>query len=257
MTDILFISFLFATVLLGIHSYYGIHIIRRGIIFTDLAIGQMAALGTAISFLLFDGRYLYPISLIFAMIGALMIAFTSQKRISHEAFIGLIYALGISLSIVLLARNPHGTEEIQKLTAADILFITKGELIKTSVLYTIIGLFLYFVVERVSGRLRDILFFVSFAVTVTSSVNLAGVLVVFSILVAPAFVMSFFFEKFSHKLIGAWILGVIINLIAIIISYFLDLPTGYTIVSFYAFIAILISLVCKCFRGNSAEELKR
>lgn len=243
MTDILVISFLFATVLLGIHSYYGINIIRRGIIFTDLAIGQMAALGTAIAFILFDGKYIYLVSLTFALIGAFLIALTVKKRISHEAFIGLIYALGISMSIVLLSKNPHGTEEIQKLTAADILFITKAELIKISILYAIIALFLYFVVERVSGILRDILFFASFAITVTSSVNLAGVLVVFSILVAPAYIMSFFTDRFLVKLVGAWVLGVIINLLAIIISYLMDLPTGYTMVAFYAIIGILVSLL--------------
>lgn len=254
MTDILLTSFLFATVLLGIHSYYGIHIIRRGIIFADLAIGQMAALGTAIAFLLFDGKFVYPVSLGFALIGAFLIALTSKKRISHEAFIGLIYALGISLSIIVLSKNPHGTEEVQKLTAADILFITKGELIKTSILYAIIGLFLFFVVDRVQGTLKEILFFTSFAITVTSSVNLAGVLVVFSILVAPAYIMSFFFDKFSYKLISAWIFGIVINIIAILISYFFDLPTGYTIVALYALSGIIVSLLCRCFRENFVSE---
>lgn len=250
MIDILLTSFLFATVLLGIHSYYGIHIIRRGIIFTDLAIGQMAALGTAISFLFFEGKFHYPISLGFALIGAFLIALTARKRMSHEAFIGLIYAFGISLSIIILSKNPHGTEEVQKLTAADILFITRGELIKTSILYAIIGLFLFFVLDRLQGTLKEILFFTSFAITVTSSVNLAGVLVVFSILVAPAYIMSFFFEKFSVRLISAWIFGIIINILAIIISYFFDLPTGYTIVAFYSVSGILVSLFCRCSKNG-------
>lgn len=251
MIDILLTSFLFATVLLGIHSYYGIHIIRRGIIFTDLAIGQMAALGTAIAYLLFDGKFIYPVSLFFALIGAFLIALTSKKKISHEALIGLIYALGISLSIIVLSKNPHGTEEVQKLTAADILFITKGELIKTLILYAVIGLFLYFVVERINGLLKEILFFTSFAITVTSSVNLAGVLVVFAILVAPAYIMSFFAQKFSYKLFGAWGLGVFINVFAILVSYFLDFPTGYTIVAFYALCGIVVSLLCRCFKEDS------
>ncbi|MCX7958610.1 MAG: metal ABC transporter permease, partial [Deltaproteobacteria bacterium] len=146
----------------------------------------------------------------------------------------------------------HGTEEVQRLTASDILFITKGELIKISLLYAIIGLFLFFVIERVEGITREVLFFTSFAITVTSSVNLAGVLVVFSILVAPAYIMSFFTQSFSVKLIGAWILGVLINLIAILFSYYLDLPTGYTIVAFYAFSGIIVSLLCRCFKENSA-----
>ncbi|MCX7943137.1 MAG: metal ABC transporter permease [Deltaproteobacteria bacterium] len=253
MIDILLTSFIFATVLLGIHSYYGIHIIRRGIIFTDLAIGQMAALGTAIAFLIFDGSFIYPVSLSFALIGAFLIALTSKKRINHEAFIGLIYAIGISLSIIVLSKNPHGTEEVQKLTASDILFITKGELIKVSVLYATIGLFLFFVVEKVEGTIKEVLFFTSFAITVTSSVNLAGVLVVFSILVAPAYIMSFFTHSFSIKLIGAWILGILINIIAILFSYYLDLPTGYTIVAFYAFSGIIVSLICKCFKSETSN----
>ncbi len=246
MIDILFTSFLFATVLVGIHSYFGIYIIERGIIFTDLAIGQMAAVGTALSILLFGGKFFYPISLLFSLIGALLIALTSNKKnLSHEAFIGLIYATGISLSIILLSKNPHGIEEVQRLQAADILFITKIDLIKTSILYSIIGLIIYFVVERIKGLKREILFFTLFAVTVTSSVNLAGVLIVFAILVVPAYVTGFFVKKFSLRLITSWIFGIFVNIISILISYFLDLPTGYTIVAFYSLSAILISIFLK------------
>ncbi|MBN2202079.1 metal ABC transporter permease, partial [bacterium] len=94
MSDILLSAFILCLVLLGIHSYFGLEIIRRGIIFTDLAIGQMAALGAAISLLFLDGHFIYPISLGFALAGGFIIAFASRRDIHLEAFIGLLYAFG-------------------------------------------------------------------------------------------------------------------------------------------------------------------
>jgi zinc/manganese transport system permease protein len=245
MTDILFSAFLLSLVLLGIHSYYGLHIIRRGIIFTDLAIGQMAAFGAAVSIFFFEGHHLYVISLVFALIGAALIAVAGKRSIGHEAFIGLVYALGISAAVILLSKSPRGTEDFQKLMASDILFVSLREVLKTAVLYAGIGLFLFFVVGRTKGALHEFLFFLTFAVTVTSSVNLTGVLVVFSILVAPAYIISFFRESFCQKLVGAWIVGTVINLVAIVVSYTMDFPTGYTIIALYSFLAILIATVRK------------
>ncbi len=241
MIDILLNAFFLSVVLLGIHSYYGLHIIKRGIIFTDLAIGQMAAFGAAISILLFSSHYIYVISLIFALIGAALIALTSNKNINHEAFIGLVYALGISASVICLSKSARGTEDFQKLLASDILFVPHHQVIKTAILYAIIGLFLFFVVEKLNGILKELLFFLTFAITVTSSVNLTGVLVVFAILVGPAYTISFVKKSFYAKLIGAWIIGIIINSIAIISSYYLDIPTGHTIIALYSFIGILFT----------------
>jgi len=256
MIDILFSAFLLSLVLLGIHSYYGLHIIRRGIIFTDLAIGQMAAFGAAISIFFFKSHYMYPISLLFALAGALLIAITSRKIISHEAFIGLVYTLGISASVMLLAKSARGAEDFQKLMASDILFVSLNDVITTAILYAVIGLFLIFIVEKTKGALHEILFFLTFAITVTSSVNLTGVLVVFAILVAPSYIISFFREKFSHKLIGAWIIGTIINLASIMFSYYLDFPTGYTIIAFYSFLGILVTIIKKQMLVNNQAVIQ-
>jgi len=245
MIDILLNAFFLSIVLLGIHSYYGLHIIRRGIIFTDLAIGQMAAFGAAISILFFNSQKLYLTSLIFALIGAALIALTSNKKINHEAFIGLVYALGISAAVICLSKSARGAEDFQKLLASDILFVPQYKVIKTAILYSLMGIFLFFVVEKSKGLLRELLFFLTFAVTVTSSVNLTGVLVVFAILVAPAYIISFFQKSFCRKLIGAWIIGIVINSASILISYYLDIPTGHTIVAIYSFLGILIATIKK------------
>jgi zinc/manganese transport system permease protein len=241
--DILFSAFLLSVVLLGIHSYYGLHIIERGIIFTDLGIGQMAAFGAAIAILVFDGHYMYPVSLAFSLLGALLIALSTKRTRNHEAFIGLLYAFGMSAAVVALSRAPRGAEEMQHLVAADILFVPMAAVFKTAGLYAVIGLVLFFTMSRLRGTVKELVFFGTFSLTVTSSVNLAGVLVVFAILVAPAFIMSGTNLSFRAKLLGAWGLGTVLNLIAITASYFLDLPTGYTVVALYAFSGIALTLV--------------
>jgi zinc/manganese transport system permease protein len=252
MIEILLPAFILSLILLGIHSYFGLEIIRRGIIFTDLAIGQMAALGAGVSILFIHGAYQYPISLAFALIGGLLIAFASKKIKHLETFIGLLYAAGLSGVFVLLSKSPHGMEDFQNLIASDILFTPMHEMLKTGVIYAFLGIFIYIFNKKTTGFLRDILFFITFAVTVTSSVKMAGVLIVFALLVAPAFI-SIRIKK-GNLLFKAWGIGTIVNLLAIIISYNFDLPTGYTLVFAHAFIAVLFSLI-KAIKGNEMEKI--
>ncbi len=241
MTDILLSAFLLSVVLLGIHSFFGLEIIKRGIIFTDLAIGQMAALGAALSVLLLEGQYIYLLSLSFALIGGLVIAFASKRTVSHEAFIGLLYAFGISGVFIVLSKSSHGLEMFDRLMASDILFTPMSDIVETTIIYSILGLLLFFVYPRIKGVWKDILFFVSFAATVTSSVRMAGVLIVFALLVAPAYV-SIRMNK-GKLLLTAWAIGTCVNVISILVSYNLDLPTGYTLVFFHALLALTVSLL--------------
>jgi zinc/manganese transport system permease protein len=243
MTDILASAFFLSLVLLGIHSYFGLEIIKRGIIFTDLAIGQMAALGAAVSILFFHGEQMYLISLAFALAAGLLnsIAF---KRVEHpEAFIGLMYALGVSGVFILLSKSPHGTEEFQNLMAADILFTPFSEVLRTAILYSFLGIFIYFVLHKTKGALRDILFFTTFAVTVTSSVKLAGVFVIFALLIGPALIALR--SRTKRPVIVSWIIGIIVNLAAITVSFQFDFPTGYTIVFFHALVTMTAVLFMK------------
>lgn len=252
MMDVLGTAFLLSIVLLGIHSYFGIEIIRRGIIFTDLAVGQMAALGAAISLMFLEGQFIYLISLFFALVGGFLNSLAVRKVKHVEAFIGLMYAFGVSGVFILLSKSAHGTEEFQKLLAADILFTPMSEIIKTAVLYGSLGIFIFFVNKRVTGILKDVLFFTTFAVTITSSVRLAGVFVVFALLIAPAFISLRSGNK--RVVIRSWVIGAIINLIALGVSYRHDFPTGYTIVFFNALAAMLSTLFIKDKNGTLAKE---
>ena len=252
MIDILLPAFLLSVVLVGIHSYFGLEIIKKGIIFTDLAIGQMSALGAALSLLFLEGQYLYSISLLFALFTGFLIALITKKGKNIEAFIGLIYAFGLSAIFIVLSKSPHGTEEFQNLMASDILFTPTSEIVKTGIIYSLLGIFIYFFNKKTTGFIRDVLFvrffrtthfllFVTFSLTVTSSVKIAGVLVVFALLISPALISMSLFKK--NQIIFSWVIGVIINVIAIFISYKFDLPTGYTLVMLHAFLAALIFAV--------------
>jgi zinc/manganese transport system permease protein len=252
MTDILFSAFLLSIVLLGIHSFFGLEIIRRGIIFTDLAIGQMAAVGAAVSLLFFHGEYLDPISLAFALLGGAAIAVAARRTERHEAFIGLLYAFGLSGVFILLSKSSHGMETFQKLIASDILFTPLLEIAKTAGIYARLGLVLLLFYGRTRGLARESLFFVTFAITVTVAVRLAGVLVVFALLVGPALIALRI--KRGIPLIIAWIVGTVVNLLAIVVSYNFDFPTGYTLVFFHAFLALAISLIFPAGRSVPQEE---
>lgn len=247
MLDILFSAFLLSLVLLGIHSYFGLEIIKRGIIFTDLAIGQMSALGAAVSVLLLDGRFIYPISLAFGLLAAFLNSLAARREKHLEAFIGLLYAFSVSGVFILLSQSPHGMEEFQSLLAADILFTPMSKILWVALLYTVLGGVIFLINKKTSGFKKDFLFFATFAFTVTSSVQLAGVFVVFALLIGPAFIALKLTKQREGKIpvLIAWGVGLLVNLAAIAASYQWDLPTGYTIVLLHAFTAMVFSLTKK------------
>lgn len=241
MLELFLPAFAVSVVLVGIHAFFGLEIIRRGILFTDLAIGQLAALGSAVALLFFEGKGLYLCSLGFALAGGLLIGLAARAERNIEPLIGLLYALGLSGMFLLLTRSAHGLEEIQNLMAYDILFTALPEVGKTAVLYAGIGLLLW-QSRRLPGLWRELAFFVCFAATVTSSVKLAGVLVVFALLVAPALIAAYL--PIGHKLPLAWGIGILANLGALALSYFADLPTGHTVVFVQCCLALLTGLSC-------------
>jgi len=252
MTDILFSAFVVSVVLLGIHSFFGLEIIKRGIIFTDLAIGQMAAMGTAISILFLEGEYLDPLSLGFALVGGAVIAFASRRTETHEAFIGLLYAFGLAGVFIILSKSYHGMETFQKLMASDILFTPMSEIVKTAIIYAVLGGVLLLFYNKARGIVKEVLFFTTFAVTVTNSVRVAGVLIVFALLVAPALI-ALKIRK-GIPLINAWIIGTAVNLLAIVVSYNFDFPTGYTLVFLHAFLALTVSISVPMRRLETLSE---
>lgn len=228
MIELFYPALILILFLVFIHAIFGLEIIKRGVIFTDLAIGQMAAVGLAISAGFLEGAYQIPLTLAFAMLGALLITYASHRMEHIEAFIGMLYALGASSIMILLASSPHGMELFGKLGAVDLLFTSMEDIYPAAILYIVIALIMFLYYPRTTGVKRELLFFVLLAIMVTSSVQLAGVLVVFALLVGPALI-ALSQQRFT-PLYVAWGSGLLLSLAALVISYHFDLPTGYSIV---------------------------
>jgi zinc/manganese transport system permease protein len=231
--------FLACLLLIGIHAYFGIHILERGIIFVDLALAQFIGIGLALSFLL-GGENHILLSLIFAMLGALILAASKRaaRYVNIEAFIGVLYIFSVSAAILILDRSPHGLEEFKTIINGNIIWVTPEDIFSTFIVYGLIGLlhvvlwkkFYALSFQGKGGFWLEFLFFASFAVVLVKSVQMAGILQVFSFLVIPALIGRTFFREPAKVLMTGWLLGALVSIGGIFLSYKFDIPTAPVIV---------------------------
>lgn len=237
-------------ILTGIHTYLGLHIIERKVIFVDLALAQVAAVGAVLAFLFrfeLHSEAAYWFALIATFFGALIFSLirTKKEKIPQEAIVGIVYAVSAALAVLILSRAAEGDEEIRHMLVGNILLVELHEIIKMAVLYSLVGLMLWrfrktFIListkpdeafrKNVRVKWWDVLFYSAFGIVVTSSVQIAGVLLVFSFLIIPAVGAMLFCERLSSRLIFGWIFGVGASVFGIAVSYYLDFPTGATVV---------------------------
>ncbi|MFH1276812.1 MAG: iron chelate uptake ABC transporter family permease subunit [Candidatus Eisenbacteria bacterium] len=252
-----------SVVLVLIHAYLGGHVLRRGVIFVDLAMAQFAALGAAIGLLVgvdHDTPLGYGLGLVSAFIAAALFSWSRQRIriVPQEAVIGIAYVLASSAVVVIADRVPHGAEHIKHALVGTILWIGWGDVAKTAVLYGALGLLLALthsrleIVSRDPAEARrrgmnlfvwDFLFYGVFAFVVTSSVQIAGVLLVFTILIVPSVFTAFAGLTGRRRLPGAWIFGVAMSLVGMILSFYLDLPTGATVVVVFGLALFITTLL--------------
>ena len=194
-----------ALILVAMHAHLGHHVVKRGVIFVDIALAQVAAFGVAIS-LLIGGEVgsdrTWLIAMASTCLGAWLIARTRtrEERAPQEAYIGIIYVVASAAMILVLTQVPHGGDEIRHLLVGAILWVSWSAVLKTGILYALLGTFLYRwrqPLARVSTdpvgarrdglslRKWDFVFYAILGVVVTSSVQIAGVLLVFSLLAVP------------------------------------------------------------------------
>jgi zinc/manganese transport system permease protein len=246
------VPFVAGLILTGIHAYLGVHVVERGVIFVDLSLAQIAALGTTMAYL--AGHDLHdPItyfwSLGFTIAGAAIFAFTRvhrETRIPQEAIIGIVYAVSAAAAILAMSKAPEGTEHLKDMLVGNILTVSWTTVLTTAGLYALVGLFHYifrrkFLAISVGAhtgeaetipnvKLWDFLFYTSFGFVVTSSVSIAGVLLVFSYLIVPSVAAMLFARSIGARLAIGWTMGAIVSALGILASFRLDLPTGATIV---------------------------
>jgi zinc/manganese transport system permease protein len=269
MVELLLWPFVAGLVLTGIHAYFGLHVLARGVVFVDLSLAQVAALGLTVAILAghsvqSEAGYWYAFA--FAIGGAVLFALVRpyEKALQQEAVIGIVYAVSASLAVLALDRAPQGAEHIKQLLIGSILTVTPREVGELALLYAAIGavhlifwrplLEVSFDPPLAAARSRkvflwDVLFYGSFALVVTSSVRIAGVLLVFSYLIVPAALAGLFAPGLLHRLVLAWALGAAVTAAGLYASWTWDLPTGPAIVTAFGAATALVAL------GFSARKL--
>lgn len=255
-------AFAACLILTGIHTYLGIHVVSRGVIFVDIALAQIAALGMTVAFLVgFEpgSQTAYFFALGFTCLAALFFAYFRHERIPQEALIGVSFAVSSALAILLSDRIPHGSEHLKYILSGNILWVSWPHIIKTALIYLVIGLFHYafrgrFLLvstdpEEAARRglkvwLWDLMFYVSFGLVITSSVQIGGILLVFSFLIVPALCSMLFYGGLRGRIFMGWAVGTATSVGGIAASYFWDLPTGPAIVAGFG-LALFLSLVVR------------
>jgi zinc/manganese transport system permease protein len=258
--------FVASLILTGIHAYLGVHVVERGVIFVDLSLAQIAALGATIALLLpFSGGdphspQVYWVSLLFTFIGALIFANVRVKnaRIPQEAFIGICYAVASAAAILAMSKATSEAEHLRDMLVGNILAVSWEEVAKTALLYGGVGLFHYVFRKQflalsrnhddpastgLNYRLWDFAFYASFGIVVTSSVAIAGVLLVFCYLIVPSVAAMLYAEKIGPRLAIGWTMGTVVSALGVWLSLMLDLPTGATIVCTFGLVLVIMAAV--------------
>jgi len=276
--ELLLPAFVASLILTGIHAYLGVHVVERGVIFVDLSLAQIAALGTTVAYLAghdLHSTQAYVYSLVFTFLGAAVFAFSRvhrKTRIPQEAVIGIVYAVSAAVAILVMSKATQETEHLKDMLVGNILSVTWPELGKTAVLYSLVGVFHYLFRERFllisldeseaerrgwNIRLWDFLFYMSFGFVVSSSVAIAGVLLVFCFLIVPAVTAMLFSERLGVRLAIGWAMGAAVSAGGVALSFVLDLPTGATIVATFGAALLILGALRKAVRRENSHSMER
>lgn len=258
--------FVASLILTGIHAYLGVHVVERGVIFVDLSLAQIAALGATIAMLMPGSGgdphsdFVYFVSVSFTLVGAAIFSLVRIRntRIPQEAIIGIAYAVASAASILAMSKSTSQAEHLKDMLVGNILAVGWPEVIKTALLYGVIGAFHYAFrrrflaisidperaeAEGVPVRFWDFLFYASFGFVVTSSVAIAGVLLVFCYLIVPSVAAMMYADRIGPRLAIGWTMGTLVSALGVYLSLVLDLPTGATIVCTFGLVLVAMGTV--------------
>ena len=261
--QILLPAFCACLVLTGFLSYLGLHVLARGVIFVDIALAQIAALGTAFA----ASRGIEPHSpqswgwsMAFTFVGAAVFALTRglRKQVPQEAFIGTTYAVAAAAAVLIANTLPHGDEEIKEILIGSLLTVSFSEVGVTAAIFAVLGVFHFALRKRFLALSFDeheshqegwkaigwdLAFYMSFGVVIASSVHMAGVLLVFSFLVVPAVFSALFTQNLMSRLLMAWALSSVVSALGLWASFRFDWPTGAAVVVTFGAALVLGAIV--------------
>lgn len=256
--------------------YLGLHIVQRQIIFVDLALAQVAALGTCLSILFgFDVHdwQSYAFSVGFTLVGAIIftLTHTQKHRVPQEALIGIVYVVAAAAGILILSQSTGGKEELQRSLIGELLVVTGVEIAQTLGLFIIIGIIHYifrrqfmaisFAPEQaaskgISVRWWDFIFYVLFGLVVTSFVHIGGVLLVFSYLIVPAVCATYLANSIGVRLLIGWLVATLASVAGLFVTAKADWPIGSTIVCALGVVLLLVAIAAN-WRSKHYEPSER
>ncbi len=247
----------------GIHVYLGLHVVEREVIFVDLSLAQLAVLGAAVATLWGLDPHdppTYAAALGFTVVGAAVFSFTRSERgrVPQEAIIGIVYAVAAAATVLILNNAPHGAEHIRDVLVGQLLAVDRADVVRLAVLYAVLGAF-HFAWRRklllishdpaaaraagVNVKAWDFLFYVTFGLTVTASVELGGVLVVFSYLIVPSVTAVLFARRVGTRLAIGWAVAALASALRMLTSVWLSAPPGASVVCVFGALLVVAALV--------------
>lgn len=263
--DIIFLGAPIAACVLlaGMLGYFGNHILTRGIIFIDIALAQIAALGTIIGLLLGfaeDSQSIELISLVFTIGIISIFALTKFEKqiIPQEAIIGIIYGLGLGVAMLLAEKIPGGSNYITKTITGNILWVTWGNVWSCFFLFVPIAVIhiifrkqfikiseskenLPFSMKKM--RIYELIFYITFAVIVVRAVPIGGIFLVFVLLIAPTAISTLFTQKWKYRFVWSWLIGIVGSVIGIYISFEWNIPNGPAIVTLLGIMVFILAFL--------------
>jgi zinc/manganese transport system permease protein len=250
-----FIAALITGVLL---SYLGVHVVGRGIVFVDLALGQISSLGVA--FAAFIGTGLTSIPLIFTLAGALLMSFINirDKRLKQEAIIGILYAFASALTVLFISKTPHGDSDIQEVLFGNILSVSWSQISSLAIVFGVITLLQLVFFRKFFGLTKsfelgenhvigifniwNFLFYISIGLAIVFAVKINGVIPVFSFLIIPAVSAIMLTKNNTAVFMIACLISVLGSFVGLNFSFHKDFPAGSSIVAILGGIFILASI---------------
>src|SRR4030042_5790835 len=250
-----------SVLLAGILSYFGDHILSRGIIFIDIAVAQIAALGTMIGLLLGfaeESLNVQMISYLFTVIIIAIFALTKfhKQVIPQEAIIGIIYCIGLGLAMLLAERIPGGSNFISKTITGNLLWVTWDKVLNCLIMFLIIGIihllfWKHFMVisDTKNGlayslwktRAYELIFYITFSIVIVKAVPVGGVFLAFTLLIAPTAAATLFTQSWKKRFIWSWIIGILGSIFGMYISYTLNISNAPSIVTLLGTVVFLLA----------------
>jgi len=259
----------------GILGYYGNHILTRGIIFIDIAVAQIAALGTMIGLLIGYQEQSMNVRLIsygFTILVLILFSLirTRKQSLPQEAIIGIFYCIALGMALLLAEKIPGGSNFITKTITGNILWVTWDRVLHCTILFAVTGIVLFIFSKKIKARSMttnheggtfisekwpDLLFYVTFGIVIVNTVPVQGIFLVFILLIAPAVIAGLFTLNWKKRIIWSWVIGAAGSILGIFLSYTLNISNGPAIVCILGTSALIIAFLKLFIRKNYAKDL--